>query len=262
MCCQYDPEQSRVEMGLGLERDKVSDDVHRMADMMRGYVSAVVVLTACGQAHVADYFPCETVGPEGCAAGQVCRETAEGELRCMPVCDAGEGRLCPNGAACVHRRPGPEWVCWTGGALAQGEPCDHPVYCAWGLTCNRDEICEQACDGAFRNDRFECDTVGHECIGGMCRPPIPAGTPCTESNGIDCGGATCLPDPEAPETWICWPGGPVRSREPCSDSYQCSLGDGCSSDGVCNLRCHVNDEPCRTTLGHTCRDYVCTRDRR
>jgi len=57
---------------------------------------------------------------------------------------------------------------------------------------------------------------------------------------------------------LCWLGGTLEFGEPCSDSYECSLGLACNATGVCSYACDFPGEPCRTLHEHVCRDGVCT----
>jgi len=105
--------------------------------------------------------------------------------------------------------------------------------------CEADEVCALTAVGVRRCMRAGCHRDG--------------------SADVDCPLVdTCLPDPEDPDTNVCWLGGTVGIGEPCESSYECGAGLACGPDGLCTYGCYEEGAPCASLPGHVCRDFVCT----
>lgn len=212
---------------------------------------------ACNRIRICEEA-CGTYGAECTTPGyrcihSVCQPPIPRDTPCVSPSDCDPFYLC-----------GPDTLftcqptCPPGGVCYDGTPCnelDHTV------TCGDDEpprfdSCERAADGTAvgcaEGQACVLTAVGvRRCVRAGCRP---------DEHDARCGGNACLPDPEDPDTLVCWPGGSVRGGQPCSDSYECSRGMACNSAGRCASTCAVEGEPCSavTMPGHVCRDHVCT----
>lgn len=124
----------------------------------------VAALVACSGSH-APARPCTPeTAEEVCTEAEACRETLEGDYLCMQICDdltSGSRTPCRGGEACLNRTPGPPYVCWPGGPLTQGDPCERSTECGHGLACNLDDVCEEVCE----YPEGSCSTPGLQCVG-------------------------------------------------------------------------------------------------
>jgi len=115
-------------------------------------------------------------GASDCQDGLSCFNRTGAEITpvCMADCDLGTQRICDDGSVCTEREGGGDGVCYLGGMVADGAPCESPLECLQGSICvavsDEEKICARAC---VVDDGSRCG-AGQECAalmsgGGFCR---------------------------------------------------------------------------------------------
>jgi hypothetical protein len=108
------------------------------------------------------------------------QEGAEVSPVCMRDCDRDEDRFCDDGSVCIEAfvdgSPRELGVCYLGGPVAIGSPCEFGVDCAQGAICvdtGDSQSCYAACTVDVEGDCGAGETcTGLEAMGtrGFCEP--------------------------------------------------------------------------------------------
>lgn len=216
-------------------------------------IGALCVLAGCAESHdpPRPLRSCDPDAPEStCEADEACRATLDGEHLCMRTCERSVTSLCDTGEACVNRVPGPPHVCWIGGPMGRGDPCEHDVECARGLRCNRQRVCEEACD----SPELVCTTPGLRCDGSVCQIPIPAGTPCADTRDCDpdftCGPETLFTcQPRCPSEGLCADGSSCEWDAYCAEEGGPARIEGCERTADGSIGCDEGEVCVLTEVG-------------